>query len=209
MNWTTALSDLLVATAVFPALLRHTRPSIFVLAIQGLVLSAVALVFNPDWAGILIALLVFMAKTVIVPWLLYRTANRVAAFELSELLTPWSYLGVVFVLLAVRLLTPHVAAGAFSASTTHFIAASLAATMLGLLVVTTRGLLPNQMLGLALTENGLYGAGIALAHGLPIILDLGVLLDLLLALFLLAWLTGHIHDAWGHVDAEQLNRLRG
>lgn len=209
MNFLTMLADLLLATAVFPVLLRHTRPNVVVLGVQGLVLAAIALVYSPNAAGILTACLVIGAKVIVVPGLLHRTAERAAAFELSESATAWSYLGLVGVLFAVRLLTPSVEVGAFEAATSQFISVSLAAMMLGLLVVATRRLLPNQMLGLAMTENGLYGTGLALAHGLPLILDLGVLLDLLLALFLLAWLAGRIRASWGHVDAEQLNGLRG
>ncbi|MDA8345422.1 MAG: hypothetical protein M0Z66_08055 [Thermaerobacter sp.] len=209
MTWTNALSDLLVATAVLPVLLQRMRPSVFVLALQGLLLAAVAVVFNPNPAGILTAVLVLLAKVIAVPWLLHRTAERAAAYALVEKVTPWTYLGVVGVLLAVRLLSAHIAPAAFGATAGHLASAALAATMLGLLVVATRRLLPSQMLGLALTENGLYAAGAALAHGLPLLLDLGVLLDLLLALLLLAWLTGHVRDAWGHVDADQLNGLRG
>lgn len=203
------LSDLLLATAAFPVLLRHTRPNLVVLGAQGLVLAAIALVYSPDAAGIVTACLVVGAKVVVVPGLLHRTARRAAAFELSESATAWSYIGLVGVLFAVRLLAPSVGAGAFDVATSGFISVSLASTMLGLLVVATRRLLPNQMLGLAMTENGLYGTGLALAHGLPLLLDFGVLLDLLLALFLLAWLAGHISASWGHVDSEQLNGLRG
>ncbi len=209
MTWTTELSDLLVVTAILPVLLRRMLPSVFVLALQGLLLAAVALVFNPNPAGILTAVLVLLAKVIAVPWLLHRTTGRASAFSLAEQVTPWTYLGVVGVLLAGRLLSHHIAPAAFGATASSLASAALVATMLGLLVVATRRLLPSQMLGLALTENGLYAAGAALAHGLPLLLDLGVLLDLLLALLLLAWLTGHVQTAWGHVDADQLNELRG
>ena len=209
MTWTNALADLLIATAVLPVLLRQMRPGVYVLALQGLVLAALALGFNPNPAGLLTASLVLLAKVIAVPWLLHRTAARAAAFNLVERVTPFTYLGVVAVLLAVRLLSARIAPAAFGPHAAQLAAAALAATMLGLLLVATRRLLPNQMLGLALTENGLYAAGVALAHGLPLLLDLGVLLDFLLALLLLAWLSGNIRDAWGHVDADQLNGLRG
>lgn len=207
--WITALSDLLVATAVLPALLRRTQPSVLVLAGQGIVLALLATAFSPDAAGMITAALVLLAKGVVVPRLIYRTAQRARALELAELPIPWSYLGVLGVLLAVQLLTPTLTSGHFAPATAQFVTASVATTSLGLLVVATHRILHHQILGIALAENGLYGAGIALAHGLPLVLDLGVVFDLLLALFLLAWLTGRIHDSWGHVDAEQLKGLRG
>lgn len=209
MAWTADLADLLVATAILPVLLRRMLPSVYVLALQGLLLAAVALVFNPNPAGVLTAILVILAKVIAVPALLYRTADRASTFSQAEPVTPWTYIGVVGILLAGRLLSHHFGPAAFGPTASSLTSAALVTTMLGLLLVATRRLLPSQMLGLALTENGLYAAGAALAHGLPLLLDLGVLLDLLFALLLLAWLTGHIQTAWGHVDADQLNGLRG
>jgi hydrogenase-4 component E len=203
------LSDLLLASAVLPVLVRQVRPGVVALALQGVLLAIAAAVYHPDAAGFVAAGLVVLTKVIAVPSLLYRTTARATAFALVERVTPFTYLGVVGVLLAVRLLSPQVASATFGPSGAQLASAALAATMLGLLFVATRRFLPSQMLGLALTENGLYAAGIAFAHGLPLLLDFGVLLDLLLALFVLAWLTGHVRDAWGHVDADQLNGLRG
>lgn len=203
------LSELLVAAAVGAVILRHLRHGVAALAIQGVVLGVVAAVVNHDLLGLASALLAVLAKALLVPWLLHRTAARTAGFERAETVSSWSYAGIVGVLVTVRLLTPGLSHDLTGPSFSLLLPAALAATLLGLLIVATRQFLPGQILGLALTENGLYAAGVAFTHGLPAVLDVAILLDFLLALFVLLWLTDRIQQVWGHVDVDQLDRLRG
>lgn len=205
----TLATELLVAAAVGAVVLRHLRHGVAALALQGLALGLIAAAVNPSRLGLASAVLAVAAKAVLVPWLLNRTAVRTVAFERAETVSLWGYAGIVGVLVAVRLIAPGLSQGLAAPGLGALVPAALAATLLGLLIVATRQLLPGQILGLALTENGLYAAGIALTHGLPVVLDLAVLLDLLLALLVLLWLTGHIEATWGHIDVDRLDRLRG
>jgi hydrogenase-4 component E len=204
----TTLSELLVAAGVLATVLRHLRHGVFALVVQGLCLAAIAIAFNHTLAGLASGALVLTAKAFVVPWLLWRTVRENRALEASESVSGWVYPGIVAALLAVHAID-HQLAPAFGAAGPLLLPSGLVVTLLGLVAIAARSLLPSQMLGLALTENGIYATGLALTRGLPPVLDLAIVLDLLLALVLLAWLTGRVHAVWGHLDAEQLDRLRG
>jgi hydrogenase-4 component E len=203
------LPKLLVTAAVAAIVLRHLRHGVLALSVQGLALAALAATFDRGGLGLVSVALVLAAKGIAVPWLLWRTAAARRAFETSEGVSAWVYPGILAVLVVVRTLDPTFDPNGGGALATALVPAGLAITLLGLVAVATRSLLPSQMLGLAVAENGVYATGLALTRGLPLALDLAIVLDLFLALFLLAWLTGRVQSAWGHIDAEQLDRLRG
>lgn len=204
----TPLVELLVTASVGAVVLRHLRHGVIALSVQGLLLGALVAVVNRSPWGLASVVLVVIAKGVAVPWLLSRTVTQSQAVEATEAVSRWVYPGILAVLVAVHVLDPALSDGVGGAVAV-LLPAGLAVTLLGLVAVATRSLLPGQMLGLAVTENGVYATGLALTHGLPLVLDLAIVLDLLLALMLLAWLTGRVHSGWGHIDAEQLDRLRG
>ena len=209
MQTVTVISELLVAAALASTVLRHLRHGVIALSLQGFLLASLVALTAHGVTAILTIALVVAAKAVAVPWLLQRTARRTAAFETMEVLPRYVYLGVLAVLLTVRALDPGLRAVLADGRMVLLLPAALGVTLLGLVVVVTRQLLPSQMLGLALMENGIYAAGLAVANGLPIVLDAAILLDLMLALFLLAWLSGRVHAGWGHINADQLDHLRG
>lgn len=203
------LAELLVAAAVAAVILRHLRHGVAALAAQGAALGVLAAVVNHGPLGLASAALAVVAKAVLVPWLLHRTALRTAAFQHDAIVSSWRYAGILGVLVAVRWMTPGLGAGLTLPALSGLVPAALAAILLGLLIVATRRPLPDQILGLALAENGLYAASIALTGGLPAVLDLALLFDFLLALFVLLWLTDRIKQVWGHIDVDRLDRLRG
>lgn len=202
------LAELLVATAVAATVLQHLRHSVVALSLQGFLLGLLAVLANHSLWGLASVVLVVVAKGGLVPYLLSRTIRRSRAAEETQPVSRWVYPGIFCVLVAVRLVDPTFGVGVTGMGVV-LLPAGLAVTLLGLVAVAARTLLPGQMMGLALTENGIYAAGLAVTHGLPLTLDLAIVLDLLLALVLLAWLTGRIRSVWGHIDAQQLDRLRG
>ncbi len=58
-------------------------------------------------------------------------------------------------------------------------------------------------------ENGIYAFGVALVGGVPLLVELGVLLDVFVAVFVMGIAIYHINREFDHIDADQLDRLRG
>jgi hydrogenase-4 component E len=76
----------------------------------------------------------------------------------------------------------------------------------GLFLVVARRKAVTQALGYLVFENGIYGFGIAVAGEAPLLVELGVLLDLLVAVFVMGIIIFHIQRDFAHIDVDRLAR---
>ena len=67
----------------------------------------------------------------------------------------------------------------------------------------------SQVLGLLCLENGLLLAAISLTYGMPLIVEVGIFFDVLVASLLLAILVYRIRETFDSMDVSRLSRLRG
>ena len=68
---------------------------------------------------------------------------------------------------------------------------------------------PTQVLALLSLENGLFLAAISLTYGMPLIVELGILFDVLVAAMVLGILIYRIRESFASMDVSRLRRLRG
>jgi len=90
----------------------------------------------------------------------------------------------------------------------RLIPVSLATLMMGLIVLTTRRKALSQVLGYLMLENGVYLFGLTLASGLPVLVELGVLLDVLVGVFIMGLVVFQIHRELETLDSSRLTELR-
>lgn len=81
--------------------------------------------------------------------------------------------------------------------------------MVGLLVIVSRRKALTQALGYLTMENGIFAFGIGLALKERLLVQLGVLLDLFLAVFVMGIAIYHINREFDHIDTDQLDYLKG
>ena len=62
----------------------------------------------------------------------------------------------------------------------------------------------TQALGYLVFENGIYGFGIAVAGEAPLLVEMGVLLDLFVAVFVMGIIIFHIQRDFSHIDVDRL-----
>jgi hydrogenase-4 component E len=67
----------------------------------------------------------------------------------------------------------------------------------------------TQVLGLLSLENGMFLAAISLTYGMPLIVELGIFFDVLVAAMILAILVYRIREEFDSMDVSRLSRLRG
>jgi hydrogenase-4 component E len=65
------------------------------------------------------------------------------------------------------------------------------------------------VLALLSLENGLFLAAISLTYGMPLIVELGIFFDLLVAVMVLGILIYRIQETFDSMDVSKLSRLRG
>jgi hydrogenase-4 component E len=89
------------------------------------------------------------------------------------------------------------------------IPAGLATLLIGLFLIVSRRTAVTQVLGYLVIENGIYAVGVALVGGVPLLVELGVLMDIFVAVFIMSIAAYHISREFDHIDVDQLDRLRG
>ena len=86
---------------------------------------------------------------------------------------------------------------------------SIAVILIGLFIMITRRKAITQVIGLLFMENGLFLAGFSLTFGMPIIIELGVLFDMLMGVIILGIFTIQIKRAFISADLDKLTTLKG
>ncbi|MBI3097268.1 MAG: hydrogenase [Planctomycetes bacterium] len=78
----------------------------------------------------------------------------------------------------------------------------------GLFIIVSRKKALSQVLGYLVLENGIYAFGVALALEEPLLVELGVLLDVFVAVFVMGIAIFHISREFDHIDTDRMTTLR-
>jgi hydrogenase-4 component E len=124
------------------------------------------------------------------PFVGYRASLLVATLSLA--LSLW---------LGARLPRPNPATSALVVPVAFF------TILVGLFIVTSRKKALTQVLGYLVLENGIYAFGVGVVEGTPMLVELGVLLDLLVAVFVMGIAVFHIRREFNHIDTDRLTAL--
>ena len=181
-------------------------------AAQGLVLAmATALVAaltgqtHLYWSAGLTLLL----KVLVLPWILHRLIRRLnVKWDVETLINiPTTMLaGIVLVILAFNLAAPiSQLAGTVTRAT---LGIALASVLLSFLMMITRSKAVPQVVGFLSMENGLFFAATAAVYGMPMVVELGIALDVLVAVLILGVFMFQIRSRFDSVDTRHLERLK-
>ena len=86
--------------------------------------------------------------------------------------------------------------------------AAFSTLLIGFLVLVTRRKAITQVVGYLLIENGVYIFGQSLASTIPFVVELGILLDVLVGVFVMGVAIHHISREFEHIDTELLSTLK-
>ncbi len=194
-------------------MLAQTRvlPLIFAFAWQGALLAVVtALVafvsYHPHLyisAALTVALKVFL-----IPWLLYRLAHRLNIHYEAETIAHPSLLllaGAGLVIFSYYVALPIVRLSGLA--TRNTIAVSIACVLVGMLLMIARKKAVAQVIGFMSIENGLFFAAVVSTYGMPLVVELGVAFDVLVAAILFGVFFFHMRESFDTLDVDRLNRL--
>jgi hydrogenase-4 component E len=91
--------------------------------------------------------------------------------------------------------------------TRNIVAVSLAVVLIGLLMMVSRQQAVAQVLGFMSVENGLFLSAISSTGGMPLVVELGVAFDVLVAMVLFGVFFFQIRESIDTLDVDRLNRL--
>lgn len=85
---------------------------------------------------------------------------------------------------------------------------SLSTILIGLLILITRLKAITQVLGFLVLENGIFIMGLLLLKQTPLLIEIGILLDLFVGVFIMAIVVYHIRREFDHIDTHLLESLK-
>jgi len=196
----------LVALGFGVIVVRRRSLATGLVALQGLVLGVAALTLEGGDSGAMaVAGAILIVRAAAIPLLLVlarrRTPERTLVAPTTSVATRL-LLAAAVVLVAVAA-TPPLGLGDRAAE--H---GAVALLCLGILTVAVRRPAVLQVLGVLVAENGVYLLAIAVPGGVPAVVELGVLVDLVLVVTIATAFAGKIHERVGSGDTDLLRGLR-
>jgi hydrogenase-4 component E len=195
-------------------LLGSRRPAarIRLTAIQGVLLGILTILVHADDIRLRTLLLAIGSMTVkagAFPWLLRRAVRETDVRRGVEPFVGYTLsvlMGMLLLGLSIwmssRLPLPSPQAGSLVVPVAFF------SVFAGLFLVVSRKTALSQVLGYLVLENGVYTFGIALAYEQQLMVELGVLLDLLVGVFVMGIIIFHISREFDHIEVDRLATLK-
>ena len=148
-----------------------------------------------------------LLKGAVFPWLLMRARDRSGARKDMEPLI--SYPASILLCLGAFLASSWMGSRLPlpEAQVAWIVPASLATIFSGFLLITTRTKAITQVLGYLVIENGIYIFGLALFVEQPLMVELAILLDVFVAVFVMGIAIFHISREFDHIDTAELSEL--
>jgi hydrogenase-4 component E len=153
--------------------------------------------------------LTFGLKVVLIPVLLHRVVDRLRIrWEVETLINiPTTMLiGILVVIFAFNLATPIAQLSTSVARATLGIA--LACVLLSFLMMITRAKAVPQVIGFLAMENGLFFAATSATYGMPMVVELGIALDVLIGVLILGVFMFQIREQFDSLDIRHLEKLK-
>ncbi|AOK54810.1 hypothetical protein [Burkholderia stagnalis] len=152
--------------------------------------------------------LTLVLKAGAIPWILYRLVRRLdVRADVEPLINiPTTLLiGIVLVIIAFNVASPISQLATSVARGTLGIA--LACVLLSFLTMITRAKAIPQVIGFLSMENGLFFAATAATNGMPMIVELGIGLDVLVGILILGVFMFQIREQFDSLDIHHLEKL--
>ena len=181
------LQSLLLAIVATTIAISESRPDLFVTASLTVVL-----------------------KTILIPWFLMRTVDRIGIHREIEpfLNVPVSLL----ICLGLTVVGYRVSTGFEEGAqqvTHHLIGVALSLLLIGLFLMVTRKKAITQILALLTVENAVFLVAVGVTTGMPLVVEFGIAFDVMLAVLVLGILVQRIVGRFESMDVSRLSNLKG
>ena len=153
--------------------------------------------------------LTLLLKVIALPWILYRLVRQLnIKGEVEALINiPTTMLvGIVLVMVAFNVALP--ISELSHTITRGTLGIALAVVMLAFLMMITRQKAISQVVGFLSMENGLFLAATSATYGMPMVVELGIALDVLVGMIILGVFFFQIRDQFDSLDIRHMEKLK-
>ena len=150
-----------------------------------------------------------LLKVLLLPWILHRLIRKLnikwdveTLFNIPTIML----VGIALVVFAFNLAAPiSQMAGTVTKST---LGIAMASVLLSFLMMITRSKAVPQVVGFLAMENGLFFAATSATYGMPMVVELGIALDVLVGMFILGIFFFQIRQAFDSLDLQHMEKLK-
>lgn len=192
--------------------LSRLGPCIRVAALQGVALGLLPLFLSesgPEVHQMLFSALLIGLKGIAFPWVLMRILRDI---KIQREIEPFIGYGTSIVLGTVALVVSMWLGRRLPLPvpirSEMIVPAAFFTIMSGFFLIIARKKALTQVLGYLVLENGIYTFGAALTENQPVLIELGILLDVFAAVFVMGIAVFHINREFDHIDTDKLSGLR-
>ena len=153
--------------------------------------------------------LTLVLKVLLIPFLLHRVVNRLGIrWDVETLINipTTMLLGIVLVIFAFNLALP--ISQLASTVTKNTLGIAMACVLLAFLMMITRRKAVTQVIGFLAMENGLFFAATSATNGMPMVVEFGIALDVLVGAIILGIFFFQIREQFDSLDLHHLERLK-
>jgi hydrogenase-4 component E len=212
MQFVNLLAALLLLIEFAMLAQRRILSLINLFAVQGMLLavSTFVVAYSTDQHHLYYSAgLTLVLKVLVLPWLLHRLIRKLnVKWDVETLINiPTTMLvGLALVVFAFNLAAPisQLAQGI----TRGLIGIALACVLLSLLMMLTRRKAISQVVAFLSLENGLFFAATSATQGMPLVVELGIALDVLVATFIFGIFFFQIRETFDSLDITHMEKLK-
>ena len=157
----------------------------------------------------IIAILTLLFKSIVIPYFLLYLIREIKVkreIDLYVKISPSLIIGGVLVVISYYLIR---SINVISELSSFALSASMSLVSIGLFIMISRKKAIMQMLGILIMENGLFLGAISLTNGMPLLVELGIFFDVLIAVLIMGILIFRINKTFESVDTSILKNLIG
>jgi len=155
------------------------------------------------------AALTLVLKVILLPWILHRLIRKLnVKWDIETLfnIPATMLIGIALVIFAFNLAAPiSQMAGTITKST---LGIAMASVLLSFLMMITRSKAVPQVIGFLAMENGLFFAATSATYGMPMVVELGIALDVLVGMFILGIFFFQIRETFDSLDLKHMEKLK-
>jgi hydrogenase-4 component E len=206
------LSGAFLLSAVLVLHRRELTAVVRIVVVQGVLLAGIAMALGVHLRDVemcLVAVGVLVLKAVVVPMVLQRAVrNGSDAREARPLVNVPASMVAATLLVLVAFLASRPLVSLAQTPAGRAVPVGVAVMLLGFFTLVSRRRALSQVVGFLLLDNGISATAFLLTGGVPLIVELGVSLDVLLVVIVLHVLTARMQSLHGRTDLDELKELR-
>jgi hydrogenase-4 component E len=201
---------LFAGTLVYLSTAERFRTYAKLIAAQGFLLFAIAII---ELKTINLANLIFVSaetlifKAIIVPYFLFRIINQTRVYKVHPKAFPAFY-SLLFTMagLFVSIILSNILKN--PSLDAVFMTIALFTLFTGVLLVITHKRIFSHMVGFLVVENAVFFFSLAVGSEMPMLINIGILLDIFVSVLIIGVLMNHIGSQFSDLEADNLTSLK-